>query len=205
MRYLNLLRDIELGIKNLLMNKLRSLLTVLGIVFGVGSVIAMLSVGEGASREAIEQIRKLGSHNIILTSVKPIEEEMGSVRRVHMSIYGLRYEDELRIIETLPGVRVTVPAKLIRKKGILGERALEMRIVGTTPDWFNLVKRRVIAGRVLSQVDFDNHAGVCVLTEFGARRLLATEHTIGQFIRIGGEYYEVIGIVRMGTADSVMV
>jgi putative ABC transport system permease protein len=196
MRHLNLLRDIELGIKNLLMNKLRSLLTVLGIVFGVGSVIAMLSVGEGASREAIEQIRKLGSHNIILTSVKPIEEEMGSVRRVHMSIYGLRYEDELRIIETLPGVRVTVPAKLIRKKGILGERALEMRIVGTTPDWFNLVKRRVIAGRVLSQVDFDNHAGVCVLTEFGARRLLATEHTIGQFIRIGGEYYEVIGIVR---------
>ena len=52
-------RDIKLGIKNLLMNKLRSLLTVLGIVFGVGSVIAMLSVGEGASREAIEQIRKL--------------------------------------------------------------------------------------------------------------------------------------------------
>lgn len=196
MTRIKLLRDIKLGIKNLLMNKLRSLLTVLGIVFGVGSVIAMLSVGEGASREAIEQIRKLGSHNIILSSIKPIEEDMSGVQRVRMSIYGLRYEDELRIVDTMPGVKVTVPVKLIRKNGILGERAMEMRLVGTTPDWFRLVKRQVLAGRVLSDDDFDDRAAVCVLTEFGARRMLATEHSIGEEVRIGGEYFEVIGIVR---------
>lgn len=67
-------RDFKLGIKNLLLHKLRSLLTMLGLVFGVGSVIAMLAIGEGASEEAMEQIRKLGSRNIIVSSQKPPED-----------------------------------------------------------------------------------------------------------------------------------
>ena len=204
MHQIRLVRNILLGIKNLLLHKLRSLLTVLGVVFGVGSVIAMLSVGEGASRQALEQIRKLGSNNIILTAAKPAEEETTAVRRMSMSIYGLLYEDEVRIRETTPAVERTVPVKLIRKEGRLGERSLELRIVGTTPDWFDLVNRRVIAGRVLSRRDFDEHAGVCVLTEYGARRLLATEHTIGQAIRIGGDYFEIIGIIQSEQAGGAI-
>ena len=64
-------RDVLLGVENLLLHKLRSFLTMLGVVFGVGSVVAMLSVGEGASKEALEQIRKVGSNNIIITSMNP--------------------------------------------------------------------------------------------------------------------------------------
>ncbi len=190
------IRNIRLGIKNLMLHKLRSLLTVLGMVFGVGSVIAMLAVGEGASREAMEQIRKLGSNNIILTAVKPIEEEQGTARSGWMSVYGLLYEDEQRIRETMPAVLRTVPVKHVRKEGRLGERAMELRLMGTTPDWFDLVSRPLVAGRTLTQMDCDRQASVCILTEHGARRLLATEHTIGQPLRIGGDYYKVIGIVR---------
>lgn len=196
MHQVRLVRNIILGIKNLLLHKLRSFLTVLGVVFGVGSVIAMLSVGEGASRQALDQIRRLGSNIIILTSIKPTEDEVAAVRRSHMSIYGLEYDDELRIKETMPAVERTVPVKLIRKEGRLGERSLELRLVGTTPAWFELVNRDVIVGRVLSQRDFDRHGSVCVLTEYGARRLLATEHTVGQPIRISANYFEIIGIVR---------
>ena len=196
MHQLRAIRNIRLGIKNLMLHTLRSLLTILGVVFGVGSVIAMLSVGEGASREALEQIRKLGSNNIIITSVKAPEDETAAARRVHVGVYGLKYADERRIVETLESVEHTVPVKIVRKQGRLGERAIELRIVGTTPEWFDLVDRRVIAGRVLSQRDYIAHAPVCVLTEYGARRLLATEHTIGKSIRIGSDYYEVIGIVR---------
>ncbi len=191
-----MVRNILLGIKNLLLHRLRSLLTVLGVVFGVGSVIAMLSVGEGASREALEQIRKLGSNNIILTAVKSAEDESANVRRVRMSIYGLLYEDEFRIREGISAVLRTVPVKVVRKKGRIGERSMELRIVGTTPAWFDLVDRKIIAGRVLSQRDFDRRASVCVLTEHGARRLLATQNTIGQSVRIGGDYFEIIGIVQ---------
>ena len=190
------IRNIRLGVKNLMLHKLRSLLTVLGVVFGVGSVIAMLAVGEGASQEAMEQIRKLGSNNIILTAVKPVEDEQTTAGSARMSIYGLLYEDEQRLRETMPSVLRTVPVKHVRKEGRLGERAMELRLMGTTPDWFDLVTRRVLAGRTLGQMDFDRQAPVCVLTEYGARRLLATEHTIGQPLRIGGDYYEVIGIVQ---------
>jgi len=196
MQKLRLMRNIYLGIKSLMLHKLRSLLTMLGIVFGVASVIAMLSIGEGASKEALEQIRKLGSTNILITSMKPVEEEAAANVRVFMSVYGLLYDDELRIKESFASVERTAPAKIVRKEGRLYERALELRIVGTTPSWFDLVRRPFLAGRGLSDHDVRTHANVVVLTEYGARRLLATEKTIGQNLRIGGTYFEVVGIVR---------
>jgi putative ABC transport system permease protein len=197
MRNIKLARNIRLGVKNLMLHKLRSMLTMLGVVFGVGSVVAMLSVGEGASKEAMDQIRKLGSNNILVTSMKPVEEvqtQGGSMFR--LSVYGLTYEDEQRVAETLPAVRRTVPAKIIRQEGRLGSRALELRVVGTTHQWFQLVPRQVLAGRVLADRDLADYGSVVVLTENGARKLLATASTIGQSVRIGGGYYEVIGIVK---------
>ncbi len=189
-------REIKLGIKNLLLHKLRSLLTMLGVVFGVGSVIAMLAVGEGASSEAMNQIRMLGSNNIILNSMKPVEEETATNVRVMMSVYGLLYDDATRLSESLPTVSRVVPVKHVRKEARLKHRALELRVVGTTPAWFELVKRDVIGGRVLTSEDVISHGNVVVLTEHGARRVLATEETIGQSLRIGGDYFEVTGIVK---------
>jgi putative ABC transport system permease protein len=196
MRFRKLTRNIRLGIKNLLLHKMRSFLTMLGIVFGVSSVIAMLAVGEGASKEALEQIRKLGSNNIIINSIKPVEEETSSNVRVFMSVYGLTYDDELRVAETFSTVKRTVPVKLIRQDGRLGERTMEIRIVGTTPDWFELVRRPIVAGRTLLAQDLVESKNVVVLTEYGARRLLATSSTIGQSLRIGGNYFEIVGIVQ---------
>ncbi|NLW86831.1 MAG: FtsX-like permease family protein [Planctomycetes bacterium] len=200
MRELKAIRNIRLGIKTLMLHKLRSLLTVLGVVFGVGSVIAMLAVGEGASEQAMREIRKLGSNNIILSALKPTEDEQTSSGQSLMSIYGLLYEDEARIRQTIPGVQRTVPVKQVRKEGRLGERALELRVMGTTADWFDLVKRPLLAGRILRNADIADNASVCVLTEAGARRLLATEHSIGQTLRIGTDSYIVVGIV--GTEES---
>jgi len=191
-----LIRNIRLGIKNLLIHKMRSFLTMLGIVFGVGSVIAMLAVGEGASKEALEQIHKLGSTNIIINSVKPAEEEASNNTQIRMSVYGLTYEDEQRVAETYSSVIRTVPVKLLRKDGRLGERTLELRLVGTTPDWFELVERPFVAGRRLVQQDMETQKNVVVLTEYGARRLLANSSTIGQSLRIGGNYFEIVGIVQ---------
>ncbi|MBN2445519.1 MAG: ABC transporter permease [Phycisphaerae bacterium] len=191
------LRNVRLGIKTLMLHKLRSLLTMLGVVFGVGSVVAMLAVGEGASKEALEQIRKLGSTNIIISSIKPVEDESANNRSpFSVMMYGLTYEDELRARQTFGAIERTVPVKIIRQEGRLGERTLDLRVMGTTADWFDLVQRRLVAGRTLNAMHDQTHAGVVVLTEFGARRILATQQTIGQKLRIGGEYYEVIGIVQ---------
>jgi putative ABC transport system permease protein len=197
MKAVKLYRNVLLGIKTLILHKLRSMLTMLGVVFGVASVVAMLAVGEGASRDALDQIRRLGSTNIIITSVKPADEESrGTVSPFSMSMYGLLYDDQQRAGQSFKAIQRTVPVKLVRKEGRLRERKLDMRIVGTTPDWFDLVRRSVSAGRTITPRDAQRHAGVVVLTEYGARRLLATEASLGESLRIGGEYYEVIGIVR---------
>jgi putative ABC transport system permease protein len=207
MRQIKLARNILLGIEDLLLHKLRSFLTTLGIVFGVGSVVAMLSVGEGASKEAMDQIRKLGSNNIIISSIKSIEEESTSTTHSHMGIYGLTYDDYARVAETFKVIKQTAPVKLIRKEGRLGERALELRIVGTTPIWFELVQRPVVAGRVLIASDDDERAPAAVLTEFGARKLLAAENTIGQSLKIGGDRFEIVGIVKSesGQAGNIQI
>lgn len=207
MKQTKIIRNIALGIENLLLHKLRSFLTMLGVVFGVGSVVAMLSVGEGASKEALEQIRKLGSTNIIVSSIKSAEEEATSTQHSHMSIYGLTYDDQARIAESFKTIKQTAPVKLMRKDSRLRERSIELRVVGTTPEWFNLVPREVIAGRVLLRSDQEKQSPIAVLTEFGARKLLATESTIGQTIRIGGDPFEVVGIVRSesGQAGNIQI
>ncbi|MHC4155372.1 MAG: ABC transporter permease [Planctomycetota bacterium] len=207
MHQLRVIRNIWSGIENLLLHKLRSLLTMLGIVFGVGSVVAMLSVGEGASKEALDQIRKLGSNNIIISAVKAVEDEASTTVHSHMSIYGLTYEDYARVNESFNTIRRSAPVKLMRKQSRFGERSLELRVVGTTPVWFELVPRPIIAGRVLMSEDEEKQAPVAVLTEFGARKILATEHTIGEFIRIGRDVFEVVGIVQSegGQAGNIQI
>ena len=207
MRQTRIARNIWLGIENLLLHKLRSFLTMLGVVFGVGSVVAMLSVGEGASKEALEQIRKLGSNNIIISSKKSAEEEATSTEHSHMSIYGLTYEDYQRIASSFSHIQKTAPVKLTRKDSRVRARAMELRIVGTTPEWFKLVPREILAGRVLLDSDQQNQAPVAVLTEFGARKILATESTIGQTVRIGSDRFEIIGIVKSesGQAGNIQI
>lgn len=196
MRYDKFTREVFLGVENLLLHKLRSFLTMLGVVFGVGSVVAMLAVGEGASKEALEQIRKVGSNNIIITSVKSVEEETTGTTQARMSMYGLTYNDHERISETFKEINQTVPVKIVRQEGRLGERAMELRVVGTTPEWFRLVKRPLIAGRVLAPSDMNGEGSVALLTEYGARRLLATRSTIGENLRIGGNIFKIVGIIK---------
>jgi putative ABC transport system permease protein len=194
---LKLARNVRLGVKNLLLHKLRSVLTMLGVVFGVGSVVAMLSVGEGASKDAVAQIRKLGSNNILVEAQEPVEiagNSGGQQRR--LSMYGIQYDDVTRAQETIPGVERVVPAKTIRKQGRLGDRVEELRLVGTTPAWFDLVPRDTLAGRTLGLQDMTGFNDVVVLTESGARKLLATRETVGNRVRIGGASFQVIGIIR---------
>ena len=201
----HLIQEIKLGVKNLVLHSTRSLLTMLGIVFGVASVIAMLAVSEGASKEALEQIRLLGSNNIMLDEVKPSEEGGKSKVRTFMSIYGLLYEDEKRIAESFEAVERTVPVKMLRQEGRVGEKAMELRVVGTTPAWFDLVRRTLLAGRLLLKQDLIHKTNAVVLTEFAARKLLAGESSIGQEVRIGGSYFEVVGIIKSqaGQAGSI--
>ncbi len=202
MRKMPFSRELVSGVQTLMLHKMRSLLTMLGVVFGVASVVAMLAVGEGAGREALEQIQKLGSNNIIISSIKSVDQAGGAATRSFLSIYGLTRDDHARIDQGFSTVQKNVPVKLVRKSARLGRRTLELRVVGTTPQWFEVIVRKNLGGRTLTRADLENRAAVVVLTELGARKLLATMNTMGQIIRIGGNSFEVVGIVKSETGQA---
>ena len=201
MTFIRIVRNIALGLENLLLHKLRSSLTMLGIVFGVGSVIAMLSVGEGASEDALNRIRKLGSRHILVHSIKPVEDVLDTQRKRTLK-YGLTYDDAQRIRKGFDTVTRMAPVKRVRKSARIGRNVAEVRLVGVTPDWFQLVKRPIIAGRLLDEHDGQDHNVVAVLTESVARRMLSLHGTIGERILIDGHVYEIVGIVRSEEADA---
>ena len=164
-RWLRLKRAFRLGLKSLWLHRLRSLLTVLGIVFGVCSVIAMLAIGEGASYEAQEQIKNLGSQNIILRSVKPPEEQKVSNKgsQSYVMEYGVTYHDVKRIRATIPGVTVVLPARVIRDYAWQISRRVDCELVGTVPWYPEMRNHRVASGRFFTDTDMDGQASVCVL------------------------------------------
>jgi putative ABC transport system permease protein len=203
MDWSELASELHQGFKTLMLHKLRSMLTMLGVVFGVGSVIAMLAVGEGANMEALQRIRQLGSQNIILSSARPAVDSARTVNVGSAFFYGLTYSDLERIRTSIPNVTRTLRVKADRKEVSLGNVQREFRVVGVEPPWFGMFAQEMIAGRPLTPQDLSTGAGVCVVTEAVARNLLAGREALGAKIRVARGYYEVVGVVTSsGSASS---
>lgn len=183
-----------LGLRSLWAHRLRSLLTVLGIVFGVASVISMLAVGEGASFEAQEQIRRLGSNNIILRSTRPVETQNASRQRSYVIEYGLTYDDIERIRATFPNVEVILPNRVMRKQVWNLSRKTEADIVGTLPSATEIARIRMREGRFFSETEALQPLNVCVLEAPLADMLYPFGDALGNTMRVDGDYYRIIGI-----------
>jgi len=188
---------VRLGVKSLLLHKLRSALTMLGIIFGVCSVIAMLAIGEGASHEAQEAIKKLGSNNIILRSVKPPEEanSSGSARGFVLD-YGLTYEDGVRLRDTIPGVRAVLPMRVIRENVRFDQNEVPCQVIGTLPHYADIVGIDVLRGRFLTAVDEIHQNNICAVTATLADRLFPYQDPLTTAIKVAGVYYQVVGVVQ---------
>ena len=190
-------RSLKLGMKSLLLHKLRSGLTVLGIVFGVAAVISMLAVGEGSSRVAQERFAQLGATNIIVRSVKPTEESQAAGGRPSRVLnYGLKYEDYDRILATVPTIKKALPIREIRKEIRYLSRALDGRVVGTTHDYDEFNRLEMEKGRFLSQSDNDRYQNYAVLASETAARLFPYEDPLDKSVKLGTDYYKVIGVTR---------
>jgi len=191
---------IKLGLKSLWLHRLRSLLTVLGIVFGVCSVIAMLAIGEGASYEAQEQIRSLGSNNIIVRSVKPPEEKSSTSQRTWLLEYGITYADLERIRATLPGVEILVPARIMRQDVWNGGRRIDCDLYGTVPWYPEVNNHRVARGRFFTETEMNDGTYVAVLDAGVESALFPIDPAIGNTLRAGSHYYRVIGVMEPQSA-----
>jgi putative ABC transport system permease protein len=192
------LSTIKLGVKSLLLHKLRSVLTMLGIIFGVCSVIAMLAIGEGASYAAQEAIKRLGSENIIIRSLKPPEQDQQSATatRGFQLKYGLTYEDGARLQSTIPGVERVLPMRIVRDNVRFGRNEVPCQVIGTLPSYMEVTGGDLVRGRFLAHLDELHQDNVCVLTTGLAQRLFPYQDPLEHSIKVSGFYYRVIGIVR---------
>jgi putative ABC transport system permease protein len=148
-----LLRTVQLALKSLMLHKLRSGLTMLGIVFGVFSVIAMLAIGEGASQQAQQQVLKLGATNIIVRSVKPPRENASQPTNSFVLRYGLKRTDFDLLSKTIPTVLAGVPIRELTKACRYRHRELNCRIVGCTPEYVDMNYLSLAQGRFISDKD----------------------------------------------------
>jgi putative ABC transport system permease protein len=188
----------EVGIKSIHAHGLRSLLTVLGIVIGVAAVISMLAVSEGASFEAQQQFRALGSNNIIVKSVKPasLEASSGSGMRPQAIAYGLTYEDILTIQETIPGISQVIPSRIIKKDVRHFGRDISTDVVGTTVDYPVSRNYHLRSGRFFSAEEMLAQRNVAVISDEVASALFPMTDPLGESIRIDGNYYNIVGVME---------
>lgn len=197
LRWFAIKKTVRMGVKSLFMHGLRSILTTLGIVFGVCSVIAMLAIGEGASREAQEAIRRLGSTNLIIETVEPPEQRADSGQSDTIQKYGLTFADAESIQNTIANVQVAVPVKEVEQQAMFQSRKASVKIVGTIP-WFTEISPiSVVRGRFISSIDVHSHKNVCVLEESAAAELFTFNDPIGNDVRVAGSVYRVVGIAAV--------
>ncbi|MCD6415650.1 MAG: ABC transporter permease [Planctomycetes bacterium] len=188
-------RTLKIGVKSLWLHKLRSMLTVLGITFGVCSVIAMLAIGAGASEEAQAQLKKLGRDNIIIQSVKPPENQRASQEQSRLLQYGLTYTDLDVISGTVPGVIRTVPTRQVRTSIFRRSHRMDTSIVGTTPEYLPVTKSTILEGRFLTPLDMQTKSNVCVLGRHAQEVLFPLEDAIGQVISRSKLRFRVVGVM----------
>src|SRR3954467_10772216 len=149
-----LVEPFALGLKNLRLHKLRSLLTALGIIFGVAAVIIMVAIGEGTKQSALEQLKQLGATNILVRSTKPPESNDASRSQQRVLKYGLKREDYDRLKGLAPKriVRVRDTEQKIQRGSTLAPNAAA---IGTEPALFEMINLRCERGELFSQLQYD--------------------------------------------------
>jgi putative ABC transport system permease protein len=167
----------------------------LGVLFGVSSVIAMLAIGEGASAEAQERIRLLGSQNVILRSVKPPDDPVRGNEQTRVSAYGLTDADYARVRETFPGVRRAVAVRQLQQEVRIGDRALNPRVLAVESHYLDVTGRQLSEGRFVTEEDQRGIANVCVLGYEVARYLSPFETALGKRVKVGADYFTVVGVL----------
>jgi putative ABC transport system permease protein len=188
-------RSVSLAVKSLWLHKLRSFLSVLGIIIGIASVIALMAFGEGSMQDALDDIKRQGATNIIVRSVKPPDDSVATTT-TWVTTYGLTRRD-LDRFETLGDAIVrTVPLRVFPSTARYRERVLDARVIGTIPEYADVHKFEMASGRFLTEVDDKDRTNYCVLGSEAADILFPFEDPIGKVAQIRGFDFTVIGVIR---------
>jgi putative ABC transport system permease protein len=192
---------LELGIEGLLRHPLRSVLTMLGMVFGVAAVIAMLAIGAGAQRQALELIERLGLHTVTVRDVPLPDEELEKVRK---DSPGLSPRDVEAILDSVSGTVAALPQVGVRPYLVLGGGHIaEASVEGVSWRLAELTHLEVRSGRYLDPMDERERAAVCVLGQRVRRRLFGFEPALRRRVKVNDLWLEVVGVLAPSGGASV--
>lgn len=186
--------SLRIGIRSILVHKLRSFLTTLGVIFGVAAVISMLSIGEGAKRAAVEQIKLLGTNNIRINYVKLTGDQAEEAEK-KLSL-GLTYRDGQLIRENLPNVKGVTPVRFVETAILLGNKESTGRVVGTDEAYEWVTNFHPSEGRFISALDVADAKRVCVIGSEIRSELFGYRNPLGRRIKIGDTWFVVIGVME---------
>jgi putative ABC transport system permease protein len=188
------LPDVRLALQNLGARKLRSLLTMLGIIFGVAAVVSMLSIGAGAQQQVLAFIEQLGVRNLIVEAKEVTDYQ--ELRRIRQTSPGLSFKD-LRVIRAnVTELASSAPRKRFTPGAIFPKPNRDMPdVYGVSLEYMDIAGLKIIAGRFFDESDSDLRAPVCVLGEGAKANLFPQKQAVGEYLKVNEQWLRVIGVL----------
>ena len=195
---------VRVALLDLALHKFRSALATLGIIFGVASVEAMMSISAGAERETLARIAALGVDNVIVRSVKPEKSENTNrdQQEQYIAEYGLMRRDLEHVRTTFPSVRYAIGQRNTRIDLYASNGKLQpgLSVIATEPDYLKVTRSSISRGRFLNFLDEQEFKQVCVVGAEAARKLFAYHDPLAQSVRVRDTWYRVVGILENAAA-----
>jgi putative ABC transport system permease protein len=186
--------EVSHAFANLYSHKLRTFLTMLGMIFGVGAVIAMLSIGAGAEKESLRLIDTMGLRNIIIKDREFKDEDLKKVRE---NSIGLSIRDVNALSAVTPGVDAYAARKRIKTFQVFSFKGKsdDSNVIGVTPSYFRLARYDLAEGSPLSEIDNAEFEQFCVIGARVKQKLFGTESPIGKTLKIDKSWFKVVGVL----------
>lgn len=197
--------ELLMGLQSLFVHKLRSLLTMLGMIFGVGAVVAMLSITAGAQKEMMSYIDLLGVNNIIIEAKEAVDRNELQARRLISP--GMTFRDYRAITENVPGIEASTPRKRFKPLKVLPKTASEPPLlIGVQPSFLEINSLKVVDGRWFSAEDNEGSSPVCVVGESAKINLFGFEGSaVGKFVKINDTWLEIVGVLAQQAGSDTEV
>ena len=197
---MNYRESLRVGIDGVQSHKLRSLLTMLGIIFGVAAVISMMSIGEGAKQEALQQIAQMGMNNIIIQNVAAEDTKEG--KDVDNKSRGLQVADALALEDVNPLLGEVVPQRYLNVEAQYGSERVSVTVVGTLPVYATVMNYQPQQGSFFNYFDEIEARRVCVLGAGIKRDLFYFRDPLGERLKIGDDWFTVVGVMERKMSSS---
>jgi putative ABC transport system permease protein len=198
----HIIPELKMGLASLFAHKLRSLLTMLGMIFGVGAVVAMLSITAGAQKEMMSFIDQLGVNNIIVEAHEALDRN--ELQTIRATSPGLTFRDFRAISENVQGLVAITPRKRFKPQKLLPKTTQEPpQLIGVLPNFVEINSLKLVSGRFFTEDENKSSAPVCVLGEGAKVALLGYDDAVGKYVKVNDTWLQVIGVLTpQATGDA---